>query len=75
MEIGPLTAESHPRQEGVQCLDDRLYEYNASQPWLTMDSGSRSLSAMPADHVCRDQRLGEDHPRHHRNYYLRKRLS
>jgi hypothetical protein len=52
MDIGPLTAESHPK----------------------MDSGSRSLSAMPADHVCRDQRLDEDHPRHHRNYYLRKRL-
>jgi hypothetical protein len=31
MDIGPLTVESHPKQEDVQCLDDRLYEYNASQ--------------------------------------------
>ena len=74
MDIGPLIAEAHPRQEDVQCLDDRLYEYNASQ--IGVDDGQwlASLSAMPADHVCRDQRLDEDHPRHHRNYYLRKRL-
>jgi hypothetical protein len=31
MDIGPLTVESHPKQEDVQCLDDHLYEYNASQ--------------------------------------------
>ena len=42
MDIGPLTVESHPKQEDVQCLDDRLYEYNASQtgvddgPWLAV---------------------------------------
>jgi hypothetical protein len=31
MDLEPLTIESHPKQEDVQCLDDRLYEYNASQ--------------------------------------------
>src|SRR6266436_2816732 len=31
MDIGPLIVETHPTPEDVQCLDDRLDEYNASQ--------------------------------------------
>src|SRR5262249_35759641 len=31
MKIGLLTVKSHPRQEDVQFLADRLYEYNAAQ--------------------------------------------
>jgi GNAT superfamily N-acetyltransferase len=42
MEIGPLTVETHPRQEDAPYLDERLYEYNAAQTgvddgqWLTI---------------------------------------
>lgn len=31
MEIGPLTVETQPRHEDVQCLDECLYAYNAQQ--------------------------------------------
>jgi hypothetical protein len=31
MDIGPLTVASPPTSEDVQCLDDRLYAYNAHQ--------------------------------------------
>jgi hypothetical protein len=31
MDIGPLTVETHPRQEDVQYLEDRLHEYNDAQ--------------------------------------------
>jgi ribosomal protein S18 acetylase RimI-like enzyme len=140
MDIGPLTVESHPRQENVQCLDERLYEYNAAQTgvddgqWLaifvryaqqTMCAGIKGwiwcgsgyISALWVDERLRGQGVGtqlllaaeqearargcqymvldsynfqapgfyqklgyevfavlEDHPRNHRNYYLRKRL-
>ena len=140
MDIGPLIVETHPRQEDVQCLDERLYEYNAAQTgvddgqWLAIfvrDAqhticagikgwtwcGSGYISALwieerlrghgvgtqllqAAEQAARArgcqsmmldsydfqaqgfyQKLGyevfavlEDHPRHHRNYYLRKRF-
>ena len=31
MDIGPLTVETHPTHADVQCLDERLYEYNVQQ--------------------------------------------
>jgi hypothetical protein len=35
MDIGPLTVETHPRQEDVQYLEDRLHEYNDAQTGIT----------------------------------------
>jgi hypothetical protein len=39
MDIGPLTIETYPTPADVQCLADRLYEYNASQTGV--DDGQR----------------------------------
>ena len=35
MAIGPLTVETHPRQEDVQFLEDRLHDYNEAQTGIT----------------------------------------
>ena len=141
MDIGPLTVESHPKQEDVACLDDRLYEYNDAQTGIT-DGQLLALFMRDAQHTrqaglagwtwggccyirslwvhadCRGQGYGthlmqaaeqeaatrgchqvlldthsfqapalyqklgyevfavlDDYPRHHRNYYLRKRFT
>jgi hypothetical protein len=59
MDIGPLIAEAHPRQEDVQCLDDRLYEYNASQigvddgQWLAIFVRDASRPCVPGSKAGR----------------------
>ena len=52
MEIGPLTVESHPRQEDVQFLEDRLHEYNDAQTGIT-DGQVLALFIRDAQHTIR----------------------
>jgi GNAT superfamily N-acetyltransferase len=52
MDIGPLTVETHPRQEDVQYLEDRLHEYTDAQTGIT-DGQWLALFIRDAQHIIR----------------------